>query len=207
MIRAISTPGHRPEHLSFLVADRSRGDDPWLLITGDTLLVGDVARPDLAYEPAEGAAGAPRDVARAARPRRSRRDLAGARRRIAVWRRRPQHEDQLDDRLRTAPQPAAVDGRARLRRRRHRQPALPPAEHRPDRRAQPPRRRPRARRASDPRARLARRAVRGRRDRARQPLARRVRRRPPARIDQPPGRLGRLRHPGRLGARSRISRS
>jgi hydroxyacylglutathione hydrolase len=55
VIRAISTPGHRPEHLSFLVADRSRGDDPWLLITGDSLLVGDVARPDLAYEPTEGA--------------------------------------------------------------------------------------------------------------------------------------------------------
>ena len=55
VIRAISTPGHRPEHLSFVVADRSRGDDPWLLITGDSLLVGDVARPDLAYEPAEGA--------------------------------------------------------------------------------------------------------------------------------------------------------
>jgi hydroxyacylglutathione hydrolase len=55
VIRAIATPGHRPEHLSFLVADRSRGDDPWLLITGDTLLVGDVARPDLAYEPTEGA--------------------------------------------------------------------------------------------------------------------------------------------------------
>ncbi len=55
VIRAIRTPGHRPEHLSFVVADRSRGDDPWLLITGDSLLVGDVARPDLAYEPAEGA--------------------------------------------------------------------------------------------------------------------------------------------------------
>ena len=37
------------------MADRSRGDDPWLLITGDSLLVGDVARPDLAYEPTEGA--------------------------------------------------------------------------------------------------------------------------------------------------------
>jgi hydroxyacylglutathione hydrolase len=55
VIRAIATPGHRPEHLSFTVADRSRGNDPWLLITGDTLLVGDVARPDLAYEPVEGA--------------------------------------------------------------------------------------------------------------------------------------------------------
>jgi hydroxyacylglutathione hydrolase len=56
LIRAVATPGHRPEHLSFAVCDRSRGDDPWLLLTGDTLLVGDVARPDLAYEPREGAA-------------------------------------------------------------------------------------------------------------------------------------------------------
>jgi glyoxylase-like metal-dependent hydrolase (beta-lactamase superfamily II)/rhodanese-related sulfurtransferase len=55
-IRAVGTPGHRPEHLSFAVCDRSRGEDPWLLLTGDSLLVGDVARPDLAYEPAEGAA-------------------------------------------------------------------------------------------------------------------------------------------------------
>lgn len=56
LIRAVATPGHRPEHLSFAVCDRQRGDDPWLLLTGDTLLVGDVARPDLAYEPREGAA-------------------------------------------------------------------------------------------------------------------------------------------------------
>ena len=56
VIRAVGTPGHRPEHLSFAVCDRSRGDDPWLLLTGDSLLVGDVARPDLAYEPREGAA-------------------------------------------------------------------------------------------------------------------------------------------------------
>lgn len=55
LIRAIATPGHRPEHLSFAIADHGRGSDPWLLLTGDTLLVGDVARPDLAYEPAEGA--------------------------------------------------------------------------------------------------------------------------------------------------------
>ena len=54
-LRALSTPGHRPEHLSFAVADLSRGSDPWLLLTGDSLLVGDVARPDLACEAAEGA--------------------------------------------------------------------------------------------------------------------------------------------------------
>ena len=55
-LTALGTPGHRPEHLSFAVADLTRGPDPWMLLTGDSLLVGDVARPDLAYEPTEGAA-------------------------------------------------------------------------------------------------------------------------------------------------------
>lgn len=55
-IEAIHTPGHRPEHTSFLLRDRSRGDEPWAVLTGDSLFVGDVARPDLAVEPREGAA-------------------------------------------------------------------------------------------------------------------------------------------------------
>ncbi len=54
-LAALGTPGHRPEHLAFAVADLSRGEDPWMLLSGDSMLVGDVARPDLAYEPAEGA--------------------------------------------------------------------------------------------------------------------------------------------------------
>ncbi len=55
-IRAIPTPGHRPEHLTLAVTDLSRGDEPWMLLTGDSLLVGDIARPDLAYEkPTDGA--------------------------------------------------------------------------------------------------------------------------------------------------------
>lgn len=54
-VRAMATPGHRPEHLTFVVTDLSRGDEPWLVLSGDSLLVGDVARPDLAYEPREGA--------------------------------------------------------------------------------------------------------------------------------------------------------
>lgn len=41
------TPGHTPEHISLLVTDRSRGDEPALLLSGGALLVGDVARPDL----------------------------------------------------------------------------------------------------------------------------------------------------------------
>jgi glyoxylase-like metal-dependent hydrolase (beta-lactamase superfamily II)/rhodanese-related sulfurtransferase len=56
-IVALATPGHRPEHTAFAVEDRSRAGEPWLVLTGDSLFVGDVARPDLAVEPAEGAAG------------------------------------------------------------------------------------------------------------------------------------------------------
>ena len=56
-IIAVATPGHRPEHLSFLVEDTSRGEEPWLLLTGDSLFVGDLARPDLAVEAEEGARG------------------------------------------------------------------------------------------------------------------------------------------------------
>jgi glyoxylase-like metal-dependent hydrolase (beta-lactamase superfamily II) len=48
VVTAVSTPGHAPVHLAFTVADRRRGTlDPWLVFTGDSLLVGDVGRPDL----------------------------------------------------------------------------------------------------------------------------------------------------------------
>jgi hydroxyacylglutathione hydrolase len=57
LVRTIHTPGHRPEHCSFAVVDRSRGDEPWLVLTGDSLFVGDAARPDLAIEAREGAEG------------------------------------------------------------------------------------------------------------------------------------------------------
>lgn len=43
----IHTPGHTPEHISLLVTDRSRGDEPAALFSGGALLVGDLARPDL----------------------------------------------------------------------------------------------------------------------------------------------------------------
>ncbi len=57
VIRALHTPGHRPEHTAFALIDRSRSDDPWAVLTGDTLFVGDVARPDLAIDKTEGARG------------------------------------------------------------------------------------------------------------------------------------------------------
>ncbi len=55
-VEAIHTPGHRPEHTCFLLSDASRGGAPWALLSGDSLFIGDVARPDLAIEPREGAA-------------------------------------------------------------------------------------------------------------------------------------------------------
>jgi hydroxyacylglutathione hydrolase len=54
-MRALATPGHRPEHLALLVSDLSRSPDPWLLLSGDSLLVGDLARPDLAIDAHDGA--------------------------------------------------------------------------------------------------------------------------------------------------------
>jgi hydroxyacylglutathione hydrolase len=55
-VEAVHTPGHRPEHTAFLLSDASRDGSPWALLSGDSLFVGDVARPDLAIEPREGAA-------------------------------------------------------------------------------------------------------------------------------------------------------
>ncbi len=46
-VRVLHTPGHSPDSISLLVRDRVRGDAPWFVLTGDTLLVGDAGRPDL----------------------------------------------------------------------------------------------------------------------------------------------------------------
>jgi hydroxyacylglutathione hydrolase len=57
-VKALHTPGHRPEHTAFALSDTRRGgDEPWAVLTGDTLFVGDIARPDLAVEKTEGARG------------------------------------------------------------------------------------------------------------------------------------------------------
>jgi len=54
-VRALHTPGHRPEHTAFALTDTARGEEPWAILTGDSLFVGDIARPDLAVEKREGA--------------------------------------------------------------------------------------------------------------------------------------------------------
>jgi hydroxyacylglutathione hydrolase len=46
-LRALHTPGHTPESITLLVSDTTRAEEPWLALTGDTLFVGDIGRPDL----------------------------------------------------------------------------------------------------------------------------------------------------------------
>jgi hydroxyacylglutathione hydrolase len=49
-LKFIKTPGHTPQHMSIVVTDRSRAEEPWFVLTGDCPFVGDVGRPDLAGE-------------------------------------------------------------------------------------------------------------------------------------------------------------
>src|SRR5262249_36719196 len=205
-LRAVHTPGHRPEHTCFAVIDRSRGDEPWLLLTGDSLFVGDAARPALPVAPpprppVRGARGRARSLpqpASAPRPRRRRGGLPGPRLRVAL-----RHGDELqgvdDDRLRAPLQPGAAHrprGRLRGRLRVDRRAEAP--ERRADRRAEPravPRRAGAGAAARSP----------GRRGRARRPPARGLPRRARARRHQRArGRLelldeGRLHAPARRG--------
>ncbi len=52
-LKVLETPGHTPEHVSYAVSDRSRGEEPVAVFCGDTLFVGDVGRPDLFPDMAE----------------------------------------------------------------------------------------------------------------------------------------------------------
>lgn len=54
-IKALHTPGHTPEHISLLVTDRTRSQEPWFVLTGHTLMVGDLGRTELATNAEDGA--------------------------------------------------------------------------------------------------------------------------------------------------------
>jgi hydroxyacylglutathione hydrolase len=55
VVDVMHTPGHTPEHVSLLVTDRTRADELWFVLTGHTLMVGDVGRTELASDAASGA--------------------------------------------------------------------------------------------------------------------------------------------------------
>lgn len=54
-IGILHTPGHTPEHISLLVTDKTRGPEPWFLLSGHTLMVGDLGRTELVSSAEEGA--------------------------------------------------------------------------------------------------------------------------------------------------------
>jgi glyoxylase-like metal-dependent hydrolase (beta-lactamase superfamily II) len=54
-IQVLHTPGHTPEHISLLVTDKTRGPEPWFLLSGHTLMVGDLGRTELTSSAEEGA--------------------------------------------------------------------------------------------------------------------------------------------------------
>jgi hydroxyacylglutathione hydrolase len=53
--KVLHTPGHTPEHICLLVSDRTRTDEPWFVLTGHTLMVGDLGRTELAVNAERGA--------------------------------------------------------------------------------------------------------------------------------------------------------
>lgn len=55
VIKVLHTPGHTPEHISLIVTDKTRGNEPWFVLTGHTLMVGDVGHTEVASEIEKGA--------------------------------------------------------------------------------------------------------------------------------------------------------
>ena len=54
-VHVLHTPGHTPEHISLLVTDKTRGPEPWFLLSGHTLMIGDLGRTELASSAEQGA--------------------------------------------------------------------------------------------------------------------------------------------------------
>ena len=154
-----TAPSTRPSRLS----TAARGDEPWAVLTGDSLFVGDVARPDLAIEREQGAREIfhslhERLLALAARDR----GLARPSRRLALRRARDGHEGVVDDRLRAPPQrPARAARRGRVRRAHAREPRPAAAQLPGGRRPEPRPARDRGRRAAAAHAAPGRAAPRG----------------------------------------------
>ncbi len=54
-VKVLHTPGHTPEHISLIVTDHTRSDEPWFVLTGHTLMGGDLGRTELATSTEDGA--------------------------------------------------------------------------------------------------------------------------------------------------------
>jgi glyoxylase-like metal-dependent hydrolase (beta-lactamase superfamily II) len=54
-VQVLDTPGHTPEHISLVVTDHTRSEEPWFVLTGHTLMVGDLGRTELATSAEDGA--------------------------------------------------------------------------------------------------------------------------------------------------------
>ena len=109
IVRALATPGHAPAHNAYVVADSRRGtEEPWLVFTGDSLLVGDVGRPDLhaGGDPEPAARELHGSIAAPARAPRPRTRLSEPLRRLGL-RPRPLRQSVLEHRVRAPPQPGA----------------------------------------------------------------------------------------------------
>ena len=77
-IRVLHTPGHTPEHIALVVTDKTRGPEPWFLLSGHTLMVGDLGRTELASSAEEGARSLFRSVQKLKTSSRLPRSAAGA---------------------------------------------------------------------------------------------------------------------------------
>ena len=113
-VTAVATPGHAPAHHAYTVTDRRRGEEPWLVFSGDSLLIGDVGRPDLhvAGDAARAGTAAAREFAPAARAARRCRPLPEPLRRLGL-RPRSLRQSLLLGRLRAGSQPSPRTRRSR----------------------------------------------------------------------------------------------
>ena len=136
LVDVLHTPGHTLDSICLLVRDLRRGNEPWFVITGDTLFVGAVGRPDLAGREREMAAqlhDTPAPQAAHAAERSG--DLSGPPGGQRLWR-RSVRQARVDHRLREALQSDALDVAGGLRRSAHRRHSAIACGHGPHHRSQ-----------------------------------------------------------------------